>query len=236
MAEYGHDLRSDPGRPWTTHEFLQRTLRRGFLFPPGGGWDYSNVGFLLIRQAIERITQRSLRDALAELVFHPAGLHRTVVAESLEDAQILTPGHSAELDDDGGLRDMSRRYHPCWVSHGVAISTASDLARAVEALFRGQLLAPGSLVEMLDAVPVSTEHPLFARPGYGLGLMIDLGSTYGRVAGHAGGGPGYSTAAFHFPDVVGHRITSVALVNRDCPDLGTEIAFALVAAYADHIR
>jgi D-alanyl-D-alanine carboxypeptidase len=89
------------------------------------------------------------------------------------------------------------------------------------------------LAAMLEAVPVPGAHPPFVHPGYGLGLMVDLGSPYGRVAGHAGGGPGYSTAAFHFPDVLGQRLTSVALVNRDQPDLGTEIAFTLVRAYAD---
>ena len=88
---------------------------------------------------------------------------------------------------------------------------------------------------MLEAVPVPTEHPPFARPGYGLGPMVDLGSPYGRVAGHAGGGPGYSVAAFHFPDVAGRRLTSVAVANRDGPDLGIQIAFALVAAYADRV-
>ncbi len=66
-------------------------------------------------------------------------------------------------------------------------------------------------------------------------MMVDLGSAYGGVAGHAGGGPGYSAAACHFPDVAGRRLTSVAVANRDGSDLGTQIAFALVAAYADRL-
>jgi D-alanyl-D-alanine carboxypeptidase len=234
LPEYRRAVRANPDRPWSADEFLARTLRGGALFPPGHGWAYSNIGFLLVRQAIARITQRSLRDTLVELVFRPAGLRQTVVAESLEDGQGLTPGYSTQLDADEAFRDVTRRYHPGWVAHGVAISTASDLARAVEALFGGRLLGPGSLAAMLEAAPVPGAHPPFIRPGYGLGLMVDLGSPYGRVAGHAGGGPGYSTAAFHFPDVLGQRLTSVALVNRDQPDLGTEIAFTLVRAYADH--
>jgi CubicO group peptidase (beta-lactamase class C family) len=56
-----------------------------------------------------------LREALAELVFGPAGLRRTAVAESLDDALRLTPGYSTHLDDDGRLRDATRRYHPGWV-------------------------------------------------------------------------------------------------------------------------
>jgi D-alanyl-D-alanine carboxypeptidase len=235
LPEYGRAVRADPGRPWTGDEFLARTLRYGLQFPPGQGWAYSNIGFLLVRQAVERITQRPLHDALTDLVFRPAGLRRTVVVDSLEGAQGLTPGYSAQLDDDGGLHDITRRYHPGWVSHGAVISTAVDLARAVEALFQGHLLAPRSLAAMLAAVPVLVDHPPFVRPGYGLGLMIDFGLRYGRVAGHAGGGPGYAAAAFHFSDVAGRRLTSVALVNRDGSDLGTAIAFALVAAYADHL-
>jgi len=235
LPKYRRDVRSNPAMPWTPDEFLAHSLQRGARFLPGQGWAYSNIGFLLVRRAIARITQRSLHDTLVELVFRPAGLWQTLVAESLEDAQRLTPGYSTQLDGDEALRDVTRRYHPGWVSHGVAISTAADLARAIEALFGGQLLAPGSLAAMLEAVLVPAEHPPFVQPGYGLGLMVDLGSSYGRVAGHAGGGPGYSTAAFHFPDVAGRRLTSVALVNRDQPDLGPAIAFTLVTTYADHL-
>ena len=233
LAEYSADLRAAPDAPWTAEEFLTRTLRRGFLFPPGEGWAYSNIGFMLIRLAVERLTGSTLRQALADLVFRPSGLRRTVVAESLADAAELTPGYSDELDRDGGCHDISRRYHPGWVSHGVVISTAPELARGLDALFAGRLLGPEPLAAMLDAVAVPEEHPLVARPAYGLGVMVDLDSCFGRVAGHAGGGPGYSTAAFHFPDVAGRRVTSVALANRDGSDLGLAIAFALVTAYAD---
>jgi D-alanyl-D-alanine carboxypeptidase len=182
--------------------------------------------------AIERVTGRSLRAALADLVFRPAGLRHTRVAESLADARELTPGFGAALDRDGVVRDVTRRYHPGWVSHGTAVTTASDLARFLEALFGGRLLRPESLAAMLAATPVPGEHPPFVRPAYGLGLMIDLGSPCGMLAGHVGGGPGYATAAFHAPDVGGRRVTSVALVNRDGSDAETRIAFALIAAVA----
>lgn len=236
LPEYGRDVRERPGQPWSADEFFARSLRRGFRFAPGAGWAYSNIGMMLVRQAVERTMQRSLRDALDDLVFRPAGLRRTFVAASLEDTRYLTPGFSAQLEADGEYRDMATRYHPGWVAHGVAISTAADLARALAALYAGQLLTPDSLLAMHEAVPVPAEHPRFARPAYGLGLMIDLGSRHGRVAGHAGGGPGYSTAAFHFPDVHGCRLTAVTLVNRDQPELATPIASALVAAYADHLE
>lgn len=227
MPEYHADLKADPGRPRTDGEFLERTLRDGLRVQPGEGWAYSNIGFLLVRRLVKRLTQGSLRDALAQLVFAPLGLRQTMVAETLADVDDLTPGYSTALDRDGALRDVAPRYHPGWVSHGVVISTASEAALIVESLFTGQLLRPESLAAMLDAVEVAGDYPPFVRPGYGLGLMIDSGSSYGWVAGHAGGGPGYSTAAFYFPNVSGHHVTAVALTNRDSPDLAVEIAFTL---------
>jgi D-alanyl-D-alanine carboxypeptidase len=227
MPAYHEDLKTDPGRPWTDAEFLERTLPRGLRFPPGQGWAYSNIGFLLVRRLIERLMGGDLREALADLIVAPLGLRRTMVAETLADAGDLTPGYSTDLDRDGVLRDVAPRYHPGWVSHGVVVSTASETARIVEALFTGRLLRPELLAAMLAAVDVPGDYPPFVRPGYGLGLMIDTGSPYGRVAGHAGGGPGYSTAAFHFPDVAGQRVTAVALANRAQGNLAVEIAFVL---------
>lgn len=232
LPAYFEDLHTDPSVPWTTDQFLTRTLPLGFSFLPGDGWAYSNIGFLLVRLAIERVTQRSLREVLADLIFTPLGLRQTFVAESLDDVSVLTPGYSRELSRDGNVRDISQRYHPGWVSHGVIVSTAPEVAIMLDALFANRLLQAASVATMLDGVVVPGEHDFFAIPGYGLGLMVDLGSPAGRVAGHGGGGPGYSTAALYFPDLAGHRVTSVALVNRDGDNIGLRIAVALAEGYA----
>lgn len=232
MPDYNADLKADPTRPWTTDRFLARTLPLGLRFPPGKGWAYSNVGYLLVRLAIERVTGEALGEALAGLVFRPLGLQRTAVAASLADVRDVTPGWSAELDDDGGLHDVARRYHPGWVSHGLIVSTAPEVARIVDGLFGGRLLAPATLAQMLDAVDVPGDHPLIARPGYGLGLMVDRGAAVGPAAGHGGEGPGFSTAAWCATDAAGRRRTAVALANRDRFDLGLETAFALAGGEA----
>ncbi len=125
------------------------------------------------------------------------------------------------------MTDISRRYHPGWVSHGVVISTASELARIIDAIFDGRLVPPALLPEMLRPTRVPVEHPLFVEPSYGLGAMLDPGSPFGAVAGHGGGGPGYSAGALHFPNVGGRRVTTVALANSDRGDLGLSIAFGL---------
>ena len=228
LPEYSRDLRRDPGTPWTDDEFLERTMRQGYLFPPGEGWAYSNIGYLLVRRTVERITGQRLAVALADLVFEPLGLGTTTVITSLADTRRLTPAYSRQLDEAGDAVEMSRRYHPGWVSHGVVCSTAEETAGVLGALTSHTLLQPRTVSVMYGAVAVPASHPLFRTPAYGLGLMIDLDAPYGLVVGHTGGGPGYSAAAYHFPDVKGRNVTVGALANGDVGDPATRVTFAIV--------
>lgn len=233
LAAYFEALRADPLHAWTSTEFLDHTLPQGLRFPPEQGWAYSNIGFLLLRQVIETITQMPLRQAFHARLFAPLDLRHTFVPPTLADAQPLTPGYSAFFQSDGTLEDIRSLYDPGWVSHGVVISTAAELARLIDAILTGTLLSPASRAAMLTPVLVPHQHPLFQQPAYGLGLMIDPQSAYGVMAGHGGGGPGYSAGALHVPGAHGHTITSVALANRDQPDLGLRIAFTLIALLAE---
>jgi D-alanyl-D-alanine carboxypeptidase len=227
LREYSGDLRADPAHPWNDEEFVDRTLGRGLLFAPGEGWAYSNLGYLLVRRIVATLGgDGSLPVALDRLVFAPAGVEQAAVATSLADMACLVPGFSRQLGRADDLVDVRSRYHPGWVAHGLVTATAADTATLVAALFDGGLLAPGTLAEMLRGVPVGASHPPFRTAGYGLGLMIDLDPVVALVAGHAGGGPGYSTAAFRFETAGGRRVTSIALANRDADDIGLQIAFA----------
>jgi D-alanyl-D-alanine carboxypeptidase len=167
------------------------------------------------------------------MIARPLGLRRTFVPVGLADAGVLTPGFSTFLGA-GDLHDISRVYAPGWVSHGVVISTVVDLARMVDAIFGRRMLSADSMAALLAPTPVPADYPPFRRPAYGLGTMIDAGSPYGVVAGHGGGGPGYSIGAFHFSDVYGRSVTSVAMANRDAGDLVLHLAFELVDVVAAH--
>lgn len=227
MREYHGDLRRDPATPWSTDQFLSRTLGDGLLFDPGEGWRYSNIGYLLLRLVIERLTGLSLAKALSRLVIAPLALRDSAVITSLADLQACSPGFSGQFVDAGRLGDVRPLYDPGWVSHGLVGATASDVARLFDALVGGRIFGKAMLAEMFTPVLTGTEHRWIRTPAYGLGVMIDAGSPYGLVVGHAGGGPGYTTAAFHFPDVNGERVTIVALANRDHREIGTEIVFTL---------
>lgn len=235
LQTYHEAIRAAPARPWSAAEFLARTLPNGLTFRPREGWAYSNIGFLILRLLVESVTGKSLSAAMDHYLFAPLGLQQTFVVESLGDAQGLTPAYSSFFTPDDSLRNIVPVYHPGWVSHGVAATTASELGIIFEALFSGRLLQPERLAMMLEPVFVPYPHPLFERPAYGLGLMIDGRASGDLVAGHGGGGPGYSTAAVHFTNTVGKRVTGVALANRDQPDLGLQLVFTMVDVVTDEL-
>ena len=56
---------------WTIDALLARTNARRLLFDPGKGWAYSNIGYLLIRQLLERTTTSNIDAAIHQLVFAP---------------------------------------------------------------------------------------------------------------------------------------------------------------------
>lgn len=224
MPSYASDLRADPTRPWTRDEFLSRAVGNGLRLEPGTSWAYSNVGYLLLALLLEEQVGAPLADVLRTRLIEPLGLERTRVAEDLADMADLAPARTASFEGD-----VPSRYHPGWVAHGVVLSTATELAVLVEAILTGRLLRPETVDLMTEPVVLPLAHPLFTKPGYGLGLMVDAGAG-GLVAGHGGGGPGYSAGAVHVASG-GRAVTAVALANTEA-DVG--LGLALEAARRRH--
>ena len=188
LAAY-HDAVASGDDPWPVADLLERVDADRPDFAPDEGWAYSNVGYLYVRQLVERTMDLDLRDALAGLIFTPL---------DLSSARVATL--PADLDDT--VYGNERGYHPGWVYHGLAIGSASDAVRLLEALMTGRLLSPGFLALMTTAYPLG--GPLLNRPwtktGYGLGLMIGRMAKGGRAIGHSGVGPWDVCAVYHFPD------------------------------------
>jgi D-alanyl-D-alanine carboxypeptidase len=233
LAAYHAGVRDHPGAPWSNADFLAHTLPGGLLFMPGHGWRYSNIGYLLLRLILEEETGLPFAQVVRHYLALPCGLEGIAVASTLDDMASLTPGY---VDTCDGLVNVIPGYHPGWVAHGLVTATATDLARFLDLLFAAAFFDDDTpLQEMLVGAPVAERHPWMEKPSYGLGLMIDPGNRHGVVAGHTGGGPGYSTAAYRFPNVAGKQVTVVALVNRSGGDTATDIVFSLANRLAETI-
>lgn len=167
---YINSLQTSPSSPWSEEIFLNFAQKQSLLFAPGEKWAYSNIGYLLVRLVLEKVTGLSMQRLLSELVFKPLFLQNTSVAIALEDTSLLTPGYSSFFSDNQ-LQNIIPFYHPGWVAHGVVVSTASELAKIVDALFAGKLLNP-LLVKQMTASPyILGKHYLFKLLGYGLAFI-----------------------------------------------------------------
>jgi D-alanyl-D-alanine carboxypeptidase len=224
LATYHEAVRTSPGKPWSAERFAAETYERSRLFEPGAGWAYSNAGYLIVKQVVERVSGEPYARLVSERIARPLGLRSTFVVETREALSSLAPGPSSLLSPDGRLVDARVAYHPGWVSHGVVASTATETARFLAALSDDRLLAPASWREMTTLVRVPEAPAHWRRPSYGLGLMADPASRWGALFGHGGEGPGYTTAAFHAPDLPGGAVTVAAL----CAVEGATIAETLV--------
>ena len=153
---------------WPRDELLQaaQTLPNNHI-----GFQYSNVGYLLLRMLVEKQTGLSFFNAIRELVLEPLKItgfeewetHGTLVAD----------------------------YDPKWVYSGTFAATEKSLLDGYLALIHNRHHTTGLGVGL---VPVPDANTGFDNPHYGFGLMTEKATEDGTplYVGHGGGGPGYS--------------------------------------------
>jgi CubicO group peptidase (beta-lactamase class C family) len=141
-------------------ELLSRVDANRLRFAPGSDFLYSNVGYLFVRQLIERVAGATLNTILCERVLQPLGIKGVSIAETSADLA------GVEMCTAGG-------YHPGWVYHGLLVGPLREPAVLLDRLLGGTLLPPELIEQMLNGHSISA-HMLqrpWQDPAYGLGLM-----------------------------------------------------------------
>jgi CubicO group peptidase (beta-lactamase class C family) len=86
---------SIPGLPDRAHARTHRKMTRLFVtrikqeFSPGETWAYSNTGYLLLGDIIERASRQSYWDFLGTRVFVPAGMYATHTLPPATNAKLI---------------------------------------------------------------------------------------------------------------------------------------------------
>lgn len=196
VGDYGrlqlyHDAVAAGDPPWSDEQLFAHVPPDRTAFQPGGGFAYSNVGYLIARRLIEDACGAGLGQALEDLVLAPLQIEGARLA--------LTPADLAEtaLPPPAG-------YHPGWVFHGAVVGPASAAALALHRLLESPLLSPASRAGMLEG---------------GAGLMMRTltgpGSIRPRsIVGHSAAGPG-SVGAVYSVASGGPRVTAAAFVSGE---------------------
>jgi len=163
---------------WPDDLVLERAAAQRVAEP--GGFQYSNIGYLMLRHALEQRHGVRLTELLVDRVLGPLGV---------SSVQPLD-----RTDDWAGVRRSAvpdvPAYDPRWVYPGTFAADPDEIAAAIGALLGGALGA--AIPDVLRRSSLRLEvpgHP-FAEPGYGFGVMTD--GVPPTVVGHGGGGPGFT--------------------------------------------
>jgi len=215
LTNYGgfaayHEAVARGDDPWPVPVLLDRVEASRLRYRPSEGWEYSNIGYLYVRQLIEKAAGEDLNAALQRLVLKPLGAERAQIARERADLENVAMGDA-------------RNYHPGWVYHGLLIGPVTDAARLLDGFMAGHLLPPHQLRDMLTphVLPGPIPGRPWAVPGYGLGLMTGETTARQSVAGHTGGGPG-STIAVYNRTTASRSGRTAAFFRTDEDQAGTE--------------
>lgn len=165
----------------------ERIVAMGLKYPPywapGGGWHYSNTGFVIAGMIIEKATGNPWAREAERRIVKPLGLRETTFPGT--DPKMPAPhavGYSKLYAEKPGPEVYdATEYNPAWSgATGEVISTTGDLNRFYSALLRGKLFPKKQLDAMLTTV--KTGQPF----EYGLGLIVRSLSCGVKVYGHDG--------------------------------------------------
>jgi CubicO group peptidase (beta-lactamase class C family) len=241
--------------PWAdreesmTREEFSATLAAGIRCAtvPGMGFEYSNLGYAVLGQVVERVSGISFTDFVTRELIEPLGLDMRF--ERPDDPAVpLATGHR-RVEGDGWLAlpftgpGVFSAIGGLFASARSLSAWGSWLAEAFEGTERGPLSA-ASRREMQQltrvapkrhtppALPGAPSAPVPVVYGYGFGLFAELDERFGVIVSHSGGYPGFSAhMRWHAASglgVVAFENATYARVSQ-----GAEIALAIMLEAAD---
>ncbi len=212
LPEY-YDERFTPGltkgRQWGVRDLLPYLYDKPALWAPGGGYEYSNTGYVLLGAVIEAVDGVDYPAAINTRVFQRAGMAGAMVGARGDEPR-LAHGYvyDDDVDDDADDAEADVDISAdawCWLTgDGSVVASAADVHKFLVALFRDKKLLSPAMVEQM-VTPSANEAT------YGLGVELEKGRN-GRIAGHSGHVDGFNSDARYALD---RDVAVVVLFNGD---------------------
>jgi len=127
------------GHEHSSQEMIEKYLSGDLLFEPGSRYRYSNSGFYLLKEIIERVTGKSLEENLHERILAPLGLKDTGLIQQRRINPKMAAGHQ-RIGEHFGL--CAYEYIANLYGAGGMYSTVIDLFKWNRAVRDGSVLPP----------------------------------------------------------------------------------------------
>jgi D-alanyl-D-alanine carboxypeptidase len=206
--EYLHAIEADPSHRWSRLEQVRFAVDHGKPWgAPGESWHYSDTGYVLLGEIVERVAGRPLGQSVRELVgFDRLGLRHTYF-ETLDSVPPGTGPRAHQYADTIDTYHLDAS-HDLWGGGGI-VSDLEDIARFYRTLVRGNIFERKETTELLLAITPQSQRGEEAAPGGGYGMGIGR-QTIGDLVCFGHGGY-WGTLARYCPAI---DLTVVAAMNR----------------------
>lgn len=198
-------------------ETMTAWLRRGIPFStvPGTAYEYSNYGFAILGQIVERVAKQPYDAYVAANILVPLGMRDSVFDVSRVPADRIGRGYRWE---DERWKPEIPLAHGTFGAMGGLWTTTRDLARYVAFQMsawpprdepeRGPVrrssvreMQQGSRSYRARVSRPSIDGPLEMSVGaYGYGLGVTQSCAFGHIVAHGGGLPGYGSLMRWLPE------------------------------------
>jgi CubicO group peptidase (beta-lactamase class C family) len=169
---------------------MEHCRRHNLVAPPGAGFSYSNLGYVVVGRMVEAVTGMSWPEAIESIVLRPLGIAPAFVTGG-DATRPVAVGHSVNLDA-GRTRPVSQSLAPAEAAAGGLAVSAADLVclGAVHLEPGVPDLLPADFAEQMRK-PVPEADPCGLADGWGLGLAV-FGGALTDWVGHDGNAHGTS--------------------------------------------
>ncbi|SFB87794.1 serine hydrolase domain-containing protein [Kaistella jeonii] len=178
----------------------------GLLSKPGEKFHYSNKGYRLLGEIIEKVSGKSYDENALEL-FKKVGMTNSSTANLSQGNHLAGAflGNSKKFQE---IVNMPKRLANKEISvpAGGILTTVSDLHLWNTKLYGGQILKPETLKKMTEK-SADRNHPVFGKMEYGFGIMIN---TAPRSYFHSGYVKGAPSLNIYYPETK----TSVIILSN----------------------
>jgi CubicO group peptidase (beta-lactamase class C family) len=181
----GGDFRAWKTNAKTKDEMLAIIAQGKPVFEPGEKTEYSNSGFLLLGQIVEKGGGKPYSEALKKRIAGRIGLKDTYLGAGKTD---VGKNESFSFNYLGDWKQEAETDLSIPGGAGAIISTPGDLTKFIQALFDGKLVSQESLASM---------KPVKEEIGSGMMLYSLEGKTF---YGHGGGIDGFSSLLIYLSE------------------------------------
>lgn len=184
------------------NQLLDTMFSRRLEFPPDSIMKYSNTGFLILGEIIEKVSGKAYKEYIQETIFTPLGMNNT--AYNLFDTTDALFASGYTINDDKKI--VSTEYMDVTFAGaaGSISSTIEDMLKWDMALYTNKILSDESRAQMFTP----------GMQNYGYGILIDEPEYQGvkrKRIWHSGRIPGFISVGQRFIE----DTTSVIILSNN---------------------